>query len=74
MTIMFWRMAAMELLLELPLVADFSLIQLHLKREAAPMAASQNSTDGPRPITIIYSFEKQTLKSADNVAPYFGPH
>jgi hypothetical protein len=35
------------------LLAGFSLIQLHLKREAAPMAASQNWTDGQRPSPVI---------------------
>jgi hypothetical protein len=34
---------------ELPLLADSSQVQLHLKRGAAPMAASQNWTEASDP-------------------------
>jgi len=51
----------MERFRDRPLLADFSLIQLHLKREAAPMDASQNSTDGPRPKGDGQSCGKRTF-------------
>lgn len=35
--------------LEGPFLADFSLMELYLKQDASPMAASQNSIDGLRP-------------------------
>lgn len=42
-------------------VAGFSPLQLHLKRKAVPMAASQNWSDGQRPIAVIASHGKLTL-------------
>ena len=44
-------------------VADYSQVQLHLKREAAPMAAFQNWTDGLRPFATGRALKKQTLSN-----------
>lgn len=54
---------------ELPLLAGFSSLQLHLKRKAVPMAASQNWSDGQRPKAVLGKLGKRTFRNVQNHRP-----